>query len=250
MTAIPEIPHGAIENGRAFLQRLADHYNFTCEAGSLSNCTDYHEAVRCFEFIAQWASELTAALPFLQGVKVDAQGIYDYVQSYEWRGDNGDYTPNDADREMLEDAIVGYLSAIEPAPSPRAQAMEEAEHAVGATVLKHNSSDYEGLDSLEAYEAGQLNGLERAQASLRALSSPIADGWLPIETAPKDSDTVILVLLPRMMNLIVRARYNSVHGYWITDCDNDGRISKPTFFHPGDMWHPMPALPASPGASE
>ncbi|WP_010658155.1 hypothetical protein, partial [Brucella anthropi] len=54
--AVKEAPLGAIENGRVFLQRLADHYDFTCEAGSLANCTDYHEAVRCFEFIAQWVS--------------------------------------------------------------------------------------------------------------------------------------------------------------------------------------------------
>ncbi|MCX2696672.1 hypothetical protein [Ochrobactrum chromiisoli] len=87
----------------------------------------------------QVETALTAALPFLTGAKVDAQGIYDYVQGYEWRGDNGDYTPSDADREMLEDAIVSYLSAIEipttsemeaVAPSPRAQALEEEELAI------------------------------------------------------------------------------------------------------------------------
>ena len=65
MTDIPEIPFGAIENGRVLLQRLADHYDFTCEAGALANCIEYHEAVRCFEVIAQFASESTAALPHL-----------------------------------------------------------------------------------------------------------------------------------------------------------------------------------------
>ncbi len=68
MTALPEIPHGAIENGRAFLQRLTDHYDFTCEAGPLSNCSDYHEAVRCFEHIAQWIADLAA--PHLAAVQV------------------------------------------------------------------------------------------------------------------------------------------------------------------------------------
>jgi len=53
----------------------------------------------------------------------------------------------------------------------RELALEEAEHAVGSTVLKHKPSDYDGLDSLEAYEAGQLNGLESAQASLRTLGT-------------------------------------------------------------------------------
>nr|WP_313709065.1 hypothetical protein [Brucella intermedia] len=63
MNSSVEIPNGAIENGRAFLQRLVDHYDFTCEAGSLANCADYHEAVRCFEFIAQWISDLSALEP-------------------------------------------------------------------------------------------------------------------------------------------------------------------------------------------
>lgn len=62
------------------------------------------------------------------------------------------------------------LSALQPS-AERAQALEEAEHAVGATLLKHKASDYEGLDSLDAYEAGQLNGLESAQASLRTLGT-------------------------------------------------------------------------------
>ena len=61
--AVKEAPLGAIENGRVFLQRLADHYDFTCEAGSLANCSDFHEAVRCFEHIAQWISDLSALEP-------------------------------------------------------------------------------------------------------------------------------------------------------------------------------------------
>lgn len=146
------------------------------------------------------------------------------------------------------------LSAIEVAPSPRAQALEKGDLQELLKRLDHGL-EHEG-DALNGQiELFNIEAAEQlfadAAATICALSSqPVADGWLPIETAKKDPNTVILVLLPRMMNLIVRARYNSVHGYWITDCDNDGRISKPTFFHPGDMWHPMPALPASPGASE
>lgn len=49
-----DAPLGAIENGRVFLQRLVDHYDFQCEAGGLANCSDYHEAVRCFEAMAEW----------------------------------------------------------------------------------------------------------------------------------------------------------------------------------------------------
>lgn len=49
-----DAPLGAVENGRVFLQRLVDHYDFQCEAGGLANCSDYHEAVRCFEAMAEW----------------------------------------------------------------------------------------------------------------------------------------------------------------------------------------------------
>jgi len=66
--------------------------------------------------------------------------------------------------------------------------------------------------------------------------------WQPIETAPKDG-TVILVCLPRMMNLIVRACYSTVHGYWRTDCETDGGITNPTFFHDGDYWMLLPEPP-------
>lgn len=46
---VKEIHFGAIENGREHLRRLVDHYEFECEGGSLRNCVDYQEAVRCFE---------------------------------------------------------------------------------------------------------------------------------------------------------------------------------------------------------
>ncbi len=49
-----DAPLGAIENGRVFLQRLVDRYDFQCEAGGLANCSDYHEVVRCFEAMAEW----------------------------------------------------------------------------------------------------------------------------------------------------------------------------------------------------
>ena len=68
--------------------------------------------------------------------------------------------------------------------------------------------------------------------------------WQPIETAPKDG-SMILVCLPRIMNLIVRASYSTVHGYWKTDHKTDGGIASPTFFHAGDFWMPLPDPPTS-----
>lgn len=70
----------------------------------------------------------------------------------------------------------------------------------------------------------------------------LSDLWRPIESAPKDG-RMFLVLLPRMMNLVVRARYNTVHKYFITDCENEGRVSDPIFFFKGDMWMEIPEPP-------
>lgn len=62
--------------------------------------------------------------------------------------------------------------------------------------------------------------------------------WQPIDTAPKD-ETMFLVCLPRLNNLIIRARYIRLLDYFITDLDNDGA----TLFHVGDVWMPLPDPP-------
>src|SRR5690606_7806346 len=52
--------------------------------------------------------------------------VHDYVESYEFRGES-DYTPNDREKALIEDAIEGYramLSARPAAPSREAVAAE------------------------------------------------------------------------------------------------------------------------------
>ena len=68
--------------------------------------------------------------------------------------------------------------------------------------------------------------------------------WLPIETAPKDG-SMILVCLPRQMNIVVRARYDRIHKHWLTDYEGEGGISQGAFFHQGDLWHPVPPPPTT-----
>ena len=65
--------------------------------------------------------------------------------------------------------------------------------------------------------------------------------WQPIETAPKDGE-MILVCIPRQMDLVVRARYNRIHNFWQTDYEGEGGITRPTWFHEGDLWHPIPPI--------
>ena len=49
-----EVPLGAIENGRAFADRL-EAYPFECQGGNLNMCSDWQELRRCFEHLSEWA---------------------------------------------------------------------------------------------------------------------------------------------------------------------------------------------------
>lgn len=61
--AMPEIPLGAIENGRELFRRVTDFYSFEDDGHTLRNCQEYLDAVRCFDVLAAWASELSAPQP-------------------------------------------------------------------------------------------------------------------------------------------------------------------------------------------
>jgi hypothetical protein len=93
---------------------------------------------------------------------------------------------------------------------------------------------------------GSYDDYDTVKASLsRAQHREIEGGWQPIEIAPKDGG-YFLVCLPRLMNLIVRARFDTVHKQWLSERDNDGAIYRVEFFHAGDLWMPMPKPPAPP----
>lgn len=47
-------PMGAIENGRAFADRL-EMTGLECPAGDIRMCSDWQEFRRCFDWLAQWA---------------------------------------------------------------------------------------------------------------------------------------------------------------------------------------------------
>ncbi|WP_218068071.1 hypothetical protein [Escherichia coli] len=76
-----ETPLGAIENGRAFADRL-ENYQFECEGGNLNMCSDWQEFRRCFEYLSEWAmhsqTEHPATDAFLAEVKTEArkEGAY------------------------------------------------------------------------------------------------------------------------------------------------------------------------------
>ena len=64
-------------------------------------------------------------------------------------------------------------------------------------------------------------------------------GWKPIKTLPENSE-MVLVELPRIMNLVVRSWYDVHHKCWKSDRDTDGGITNVEFYHEGDLWHSVP----------
>lgn len=76
-----DAPLGAIENGRAFADRL-ENYQFECEGGNLNMCSDWQEFRRCFEYLSEWVmhsqTEHPATDAFLAEVKTEArkEGAY------------------------------------------------------------------------------------------------------------------------------------------------------------------------------
>ena len=78
-----DTPLGAIENGRAFADRL-ENYQFECEGGNLNMCSDWQEFRRCFEYLSEWAmhsqTEHPATDAFLAEVR--AQALNDLCSAF------------------------------------------------------------------------------------------------------------------------------------------------------------------------
>ena len=89
-----EAPLGAIENGRAFADRL-ETYPFEREGGNLNMCSDWQELRRCFDHLSEWAMHsqpetpaTDAAIANIQAQGVDA-AIEKLLQKFEGTGHIG-----------------------------------------------------------------------------------------------------------------------------------------------------------------
>ena len=86
---VTDVPLGAIENGRVFADRL-EATGMECEAGILAMCSDWQEFRRCFEFLAEWAMNLTAVWPAASEVAQQATRVErqwsrsDKSRAFEW----------------------------------------------------------------------------------------------------------------------------------------------------------------------
>lgn len=83
-----------------------------------------------------------------------------YVADYEFRGDDGDFTPNAWQRVMLTDAIHGVLAAM-----PSGQASREVREAI-VTAIAFINRDH-GTDRLNDTVTALMPKLVRADAILR-----------------------------------------------------------------------------------
>ncbi|HCN5083002.1 TPA: hNH endonuclease [Escherichia coli] len=79
-----DAPLGAIENGRAFADRL-ENYQFECEGGNLNMCSDWQEFRRCFEYLSEWVmhsqTEHPATDAFL--AEIERKAIRKFINSIE-----------------------------------------------------------------------------------------------------------------------------------------------------------------------
>lgn len=266
---VGDAPLGAIENGRVFLQRLSDHYDFNCEAGSLVNCSDYQEAVRCFEFIAQWISGLSTLAPSpraqaleeiraiaekqkaywfekQKGVKALEEAYSEDGEDYTPLGDheawksgsaNGHYSEADWFLKTI-DSLLSHLAPIH-ADNAHGRPLEEEEFAIDKLRFRafHTNSDADRQTYFDAVSKWLQDRHYRRMDADRALSSqPVADGWLPIETAPKDGTQILIEVHPGIFDVVS----------WSDNAWREGgnfmQLRKaPTHWRP---------LPTSPGASE
>lgn len=92
-----EVPTGAIVNGAAFMDRIEANYEFRDQHGHpLANCSEWQEARRCFEHLADYAARQPLTNEGAEPVawrNFDGEGNYDFTDDEEtarrWIAHNG-----------------------------------------------------------------------------------------------------------------------------------------------------------------
>lgn len=174
---------------------------------------------------------LTAAAPHLASVRVNVDEIVQPLEDINAPGGLCRWT----DVATAIGEVRRALSALEP-PAGRAAVLEEAARAA------------EAMDEIYDSKVGSY-----AAAAIRALSSPDhaaagkveGDGWLPIESAPKDGTEIIYLT---KYGSIGFCRYDPAINEDDDDCWWDAQADDevyPKFWLPRSV---LPSAPASEGA--
>lgn len=164
-------------------------------------------------------------------------------------------------RVWKEDDARWIAELLNGEPSPRAQALEEGadlwrviEDAAARGYWGIRSQDAGNDDDLIMYpikiHRDTVAGIVEAHnAAIRALSSqPVANGWLPIETAPKDGTQIQCFFGPKGIWQVSWEELYDGYPIWCVDDGKHGPYPLRGYNDPFPThWRP---LPSSPGASE
>lgn len=129
--------------------------------------------------------------------------LTEYLDGYEWRGDDGDYTPNEHERLLIEDALRGWISEEHLIAQARARIDREGVARIIDPVAFQRRDI--GRDRVEAErERGEidsrqlanaltdLNGLTKpalakADAIIAMLGAGIPEGYMLVPIEPTEA---------------------------------------------------------------
>lgn len=270
---IPEAVHAAKAVQNDILEAI-EAMTLTCEQEpaydrAKAQIMEVHKHISLLDFS-------DAAAPFLQGLKVDARQALDRfaeaAKNWGWQEDQG-YNEGVIEEAKSEfdasySALEHLLSALEP--SPREQALEEEEFAIDKLRFRafHTNSEADRQAYFDAVSKWFQDRHFRRMDAERAISSqpvaegvdsievipssgcvftdmgverPVADGWLPIETAPKDGSEFLAWPCNTEKGAVVAKAYwyahPSVQAWTTYEIDCGDYDFSPTH------WRPLPATP-------
>lgn len=124
--APPAMDREAVEKVRALLEERIANYSGLCDQ-AVDAGTDENGYALATEALERTLADLStlSADAIRQGEGLDYK-VAAFVADYEFRGDDGDFTPNDWTKTIIEDAIHGFLAEHLPA-TPASHASDGGE---------------------------------------------------------------------------------------------------------------------------